>query len=112
MELNSIQKAVRWDVEIQQGSTFIRTMDLLELNLDGLWFRGQIRREHGDEEVLAEYEFDVTLPNTLTVKLTDAQTEQLPAERLVHDIEMVRDDPPFVARILEGRVIVTPEVTR
>ena len=112
MELNTIQKAVRWDAIIQQGSTFVRTMDLLELDLSGLWFRGQIRREHGDEEVLAEYTFEVELPNTLTVKLTEAQTQALPAERLVHDIEMVRDDPPFVARILEGRVIVTPEVTR
>ena len=112
MELNTIQQALRWDVVIQQGSTFVRTMDLLDLDLTGLTFRGQIRHEHEDDEILAEYEFEVELPNTLTVKLTEAQTQALPAERLVHDIEMVRDDPPFVARILEGRVIVTPEVTR
>jgi len=112
MDVNSIGRALRWDVTIQQGSTFVRTMDLLELDLTDLTFRGQVRREHEDSEILAEYAFEVELPNTLTVKLTEAQTAALPAERLVHDIELVRSDPPFVARILEGRVKVTPEVTR
>ncbi|MFO8008709.1 MAG: hypothetical protein R6V05_13340 [Candidatus Brocadiia bacterium] len=112
MELNSIQEAVRWDVTIQQGSTFVRTMDLVGLDLTGLEFRGQIRREHEDTEVLADYTFEVTGTNTLTVSLTDEETEELPAERLVHDIELVRISPPFVARILEGTVRVTPEVTK
>jgi hypothetical protein len=105
-----IAQAQRWDVVIQQGSTFERTLDFIDLDLDGMFFRGQIRRSHEDPEVLADYEFTITLPNTLTVRLEAEQTELLPPGRLVHDIEAFI--PGYVARVLEGKVKVTPEVTR
>lgn len=107
-----LERAHRWDVLIQQGSTFERTMDFVGLDLTLLQFRGQIRRSHSDSEVLAAYSFVVSLPETLTVFLDAEQTEMLPAEKLVHDIEAYIPQTGFVARVLEGRVTVTPEVTR
>jgi len=49
-----LEQAVRWDILIQQGSTFERTMDLDGLDLAFADFRGQIRRNHRASEVLAD----------------------------------------------------------
>jgi len=107
-----LERAIVWDILVQQGSTFERTMDFEGLDLAGLSLRGEIRREHRAAEVLAEFSFEVELPNTVTVTLTPAQTALLPPGRLVHDIELFTPADQFVARVLEGRVTVTPEVTR
>jgi hypothetical protein len=106
-----IRRAGRWDPLIQQGSSFARTLRF-GFEITGYQFRGQIRRSHDDAEVLASYAFAPVDESRVTVLLTAAQTAALPAERLVHDIEIFTAADAFVARVIEGRVRVTPEVTR
>lgn len=108
-----IRRAAPWHAYIQQGSTFQRTITVPGLDMTDLSFRGQIRRNHRSAEVLAEYTVELVEPDTVRVTLDAAATADLPARRrLVHDVEAYNPDESFVARILEGRVAVSPEVTR
>jgi len=107
-----IKTAGRWDITIQQGSTFSRVLRFGNLDLQDFEFRGQLRREHEDPDVLASFSFEKLGDNRVSLSLTAAETEGLPAERLVHDIEIYTAGDQYVARILEGTVNVTPEVTR
>ena len=109
-----IERAERWDVLIQQGSTFKRSLEFEGLDLSLFSLRGQIRRAHAAPTALAEYEFELEGTNVLHISLPDSVTEALPEGRLVHDVEIYVDEPghQFVARVLEGNVTVTPEVTR
>lgn len=111
LELKTIEQAARWDITIQQGSTWGRALDFGDTSIANVEFRGQIRRDHDDSEVLASFAFSKT-GNVLSVSLTADDTEALPAERLVFDIEAYTTQDAFVARLFEGRANVTPEVTR
>ncbi|WP_019558480.1 hypothetical protein [Thioalkalivibrio sp. ALE12] len=108
----TIRRAARWNIEIQQGSTWARTLNFGETPIDSLEFRGQIRRTHDDPEVLAEFSFENLGDNRLAVSLDPASTEAIPAGRHVFDIEAYTTEDEFVARLLEGRADVSPEVTR
>ena len=51
----------------------------------------------------------------VTLSLTNTQTDALKAGRYVYDVEMSyvdSDSNTIIERVLEGRVIVTPSVTR
>jgi hypothetical protein len=115
MSLESIEQAARWDFRIQQGSSWVRTM-VFSVDISGMSFRGQIRRSHEDATVLATLAFTKLDAHTVSVHLTPAVTTALPAtedgEYWVHDIEAHTALDEFVMRVLEGRVTVTPEVTR
>lgn len=109
----NIDRAARWDIHIQQGSTFLRTLDFGEdVDLSSFSFRGQIRRAHADPAVLGELAVTALSERLVEVRLTPEQSAALPAGRLVYDIEMHTADDAWVARILEGSANVTPEVTR
>lgn len=107
----SVRRAGRWDTEIQQGSTFARTLRF-DVDVTGLQFRGQIRRDHAAAQVLGEYTFESVDPQTVVVSLSAAETAGLPPGRLVHDLEVFTAGDAYVVRVLEGKVRVTPEVTR
>lgn len=111
MALENIRQAARWDLLLQQGSSFRRTLSF-DTDVSAVQFRGQIRRSHQDSTVLAEFLFEVINSTQLSISLTAAQTAALPAERLVHDIEAFAAGEVFVSRIIEGKIKVTPEVTR
>jgi len=51
----------------------------------------------------------------ISLALTNAQTNNLKAGRYVYDVEMTyydSDANPIIERILEGKITVTPSVTR
>jgi len=110
--MRSIQSAGKWNTLIQQGSTFVRTLNFGQVDLSEWDFRGQIRRSHSDTNVLAEYQFEKISSSEVVIRLSAAATEAIPEGQWVHDIEVVSTVDAFVARVLEGRVRVTPEVTR
>ena len=109
-----IERAQRWDIYIQQGSTFERSMEFVGADISLFSFRGDVRASHASPDVLASFDFVVEVPNKLHVKLDAAVTAGLPAgaKPLVYDIEAYLPDDAYVARVLEGRVRVSPEATR
>lgn len=104
-------EAARWDLFIQQGSTWARTLVFSE-PIDFLQFRGQIRRFHEDPDVLVSFSFEIVDEKTVAVSLTAAQTAALPPYEFVYDMELFTEGDALVTRFVEGAVRVSPEVTR
>lgn len=111
MSLSNIERAARWDILIQQGSSFVRTLQF-DADISTMSFRGQIRATHVSATALASFVFTPVDTTTVTLALTPADTAALPDGDLVYDIEAHNADDSFVVRLLEGRARVTPEVSR
>lgn len=112
--MEAVERAARWDIVVQQGSTWQRTVEFPEaINVSEFSLRGQIRRSHSASAVLAEF---FTAPaeegNAFILSLAPHQTEAIPAGNHVFDVELFLPEDQFVLRILEGKARVTPEVTR
>ena len=106
--------ALKANMVIDQGTTFSSMIEILDENDDPIdvtsyTARGQIRKHYTSTNSVS---FSTALANgSLVISLTANQTANVVAGRYVYDIELV-DPAGTVARILEGIVTVTPEVTR
>jgi len=106
--------ALKANMVIDQGSTFSSMIEILDenddpINVANYTARGQIRKHYTSTNAVS---FSTALSNgSLVISLTANQTANIVAGRYVYDIELV-DPANTVARILEGIVTVTPEVTR
>lgn len=110
----------RYDITIEQGATWSRTVRYetdagAAIDLTGYTARMQVRTDYAATSTLASITsasgISITAATgTLTLTLTAAQTEAMPAGRHVYDLELVTG--ATVVRLLEGRATVTPEVTR
>lgn len=105
-----IRKAGKWNPTIMQGSTFTRTFRIQNLDVTAYSFRGMVKKSYGSQAV-ATYSFNEVSNTTIEISLSSTQTAAIPAGDYIHDIE-IYDGEGYVARIIEGRVKVTPEVTR
>jgi hypothetical protein len=112
--------AGNYDIKINQGSTFILGLTLKKANglffdLTGYTGRCQIRRTHTAEEVAASphVAFDADRKSgKMSIGLSEAETIAIPFSSGVYDIEIIDSTGTMVTRILEGKVRVSPEVTR
>lgn len=112
MDLEQIRRAARWNILVQQGSSWQRTLRF-DVDISRVLYRGQIRQSHADAAVLAAFTFLKLDAHTVTMALTPSDTAALPTEeRCVYDVEIHDVTNSIVVRILEGFVTVTPEVTR
>ncbi len=117
--------AGRYDLDIDQGGTFTRTFVYKDStgvvqDLTGFTAATMIRKTHNAVGVPI---FDgSTFPGVLTIPtpadgsiiltLTDEQTQALPAPfEGVWDLE-IEDAAGAVTRLLEGKVLISPNVTR
>lgn len=108
-----------YDIVIEQGSTFSLTVLLKKPNkipfdLTGYTGRSQIRKNHADTNVIAAFSVAVASPQKdgkVVMSLTDEQTAALAVISGVYDLEL-ESPTGEVTRIVQGRVVVSPEVTR
>lgn len=117
--------AGRYDLYIDQGSTFTRTFvykdaDGAPQDLSGYTARMMIRKTHN---AAGEPWFDsdpfpgsLTIPvpadGSIILTMTDEDTQALPAPAEgVWDLE-IDDGSGVIVRLIEGKVVVTPNVTR
>lgn len=112
-----------YDLRVEQGATFQRTItwsaDGVPVPLGGMSARLQIRKTAAapDPPLLALSSPDggITLddPGVIVVTITAEQTAALGATSAVYDLEVVQPtDPETVHRLLQGKVVVSAEVTR
>lgn len=123
--------AATLDLLIEQGATFTRGLTFRDgagalINLTGYTLRGQIRESLPSTTIIAS--FTTTIANQTTnegeasFSLTATETAGLPlsvtstgqarkSSFYVYDLEAVKPDNT-VDRILQGKVEVSPEVTR
>lgn len=120
------QRASYKDIIIDQGSTYLDTVYLKNIddtpfNLTDYNVRGKLRRSISSETAV---DFTCTITNAangvFTIGLTAAQTAALVAQNYMmtiyhYDIEIYDDSTlalQEVYRVLRGRAMIEPEVTR
>lgn len=107
--------ALSYDLMIDQGADFVVSIPILDpdgapQSLVGWTARGQVRQTHGGAVVLHDLE-PVSSAATVTVTVDAASSAAWDWRVGVYDIELV-DPSEKVIRLVQGRVIVSPEVTR
>ncbi len=112
--------AGRYDFTINQGSTFSMGVKWKEgnndANLTGYSGRMQIRYKDHNGQVAANLDDSnggVTLDmfnGMIKIYISAEDTAKIKVQDCVYDLEMVQDD--YVVRLLEGKVRISPEVTK
>ena len=111
----------KYNMVCPQGSTFSQeltySINSVNVNLGGYTARMQVREKHSSTSTvlsLTTANSGITLggsAGTITVNISAATTAGLIAKDYVYDLELVASNGT-VTRIIEGKFIVTPEVTR
>lgn len=110
----------KYNIICPQGSTYSQqlTYSINEqaVNLTGYTAKMQVREKHASKTT----DLSLTTENggislggsagTIDLNVSASQTAQLIAKEYVYDIELVSNENVY--RIIEGKFIVTPEVTR
>ena len=103
---------------IDQGSTYSNIITVASstgtaLNLTGYTVASQIRKSYGSSTY---HTFTASVYDAVTGKvrlqLTSTQTSAISAGRYLYDIEITNTSTTAKTRILEGIVVVTPEITQ
>ena len=108
--------ATVYNLAIDQGSDFTSTIQLnndagTDRDLTGYSVRGQLRKSYYSSTSISFTAVKSTpLEGEITISLTATQSSALKAGRYVYDIEIESDEETL--RVLEGIVVVNPEVTR
>jgi hypothetical protein len=110
----------KYNMVCPQGSTF--TLDLtysvndLPVDLTGYDARMQVREKHSSTAFVLNIETNTghiflnETPGSIRINIPFEMTAVLVAKEYVYDLELYT--PSNVSRIIEGKFIVTPEVTR
>lgn len=104
------------DLYVDQGSDFEVNLELTEddgtpKNLTNFDFGGSVKRSLSSNAIAV---LDVTIANSIlgmiNVTMNAATTANLVSERYFYDLKM-KTDEDITVRLLEGILIVTPQVT-
>jgi hypothetical protein len=111
----------KYNIICPQGSTFSQqltySIDATPINLTGYTARMQVREKHTSTKkdlTLTTENGGITLggaAGTIHLDISATTTAALHAKEYVYDLELVSSSN-LVMRLIEGKFIVTPEVTR
>lgn len=107
------------ELYMDQGATFNNVINLTDdvtnatVNISGYTVRSQMRRSYYSANASAELVCTITDASNgaITMSLAAANTSNIKAGRYLFDLETT-DTSGIKARILEGIITVTPEITR
>jgi hypothetical protein len=110
--------AAAYNLTIDQGSDFALDLVVKEdntvKNLTNYSVRAQMRNTKGASSVAAT--FTCTIPNAsageVKIELPNATSSALSAGKYYYDLEIYTAADGIVKRLMQGTVILTPEVTR
>ena len=107
-----------YNFTLEQGSTFSRQITVQEngtaLNLTGYTARMQMRSTHDSSTIALTYTTTIASPASngiVNLSATAAQSAAIEEGIYVYDLE-IESSGGVVTRLMEGKVTVTPEVTR
>ena len=116
--------AAKYDLLIEQGADYSKSIILKNpdgsvKDLTNVTLHLQIREYHFSDTVLLEGNSHGANPNlivniptgTVTIKFSHGQTSSLNIRKGVYDLEMTTPTSEVI-RLMQGAVIVDPEVTR
>ena len=107
----------KYNIVADQGATFnlnftVQT-DGTPWNLTGYTFAMQVRRSSNDANILLNLtSATMNSVGQVSVTVSSATMNNIPAGRWVYDIELTAGPGGQVTRILEGRFIVKAQVTQ
>jgi len=110
----------KYNMVCPQGSTFQKTLTYIindvPVDLTSYTARMQIREKHSSTAVIVQIDsliggIALGAGGTIDLVIQSAVTEDFIAKEYVYDIEII-SSTGVVTRIIEGKFIVTPEVTR
>ena len=110
-----------YDITIEQGATFTMSLTWKDstgspVNLTGYTARMQVRTNYEAESTLVSLTSsggDITLGGalgTIAVTIAATATQSLQLDEAVYDLELVNG--ATVTRLIQGRAIISREVTR
>lgn len=103
---------------IDQGSDYASTITVrsatgLPLNLTGYYARAQIRKSHQSTQA---YDFNCDIVDAplgkLRLTLSAETNEQMKPGRWLYDVEITQESTGTKKRVVEGLVVLTPQITR
>lgn len=104
------------NIYIDQGTTFSLSLNVSDQNgdpkdLSDYTAAAQMRKSYYTNTAI-DFNADITLPldGEVTISLTAEETSAIKAGRYVYDIEIEGESETL--RVLEGIVVVNPEVTK
>lgn len=112
------------DLTIDQGADVAIELHLVDpdgskKNLTGYTASAYMKRSYGDDSDFVAFTTLISTPQTdgiVTLSLTNEQTDALNTRgRYVYDVEISFEDSDgesIIERVLEGKIKVTPSVTR
>ena len=106
------------ELYLEQGTTFVTTVTMDDVygtvfDLTGSIAKGQVRKSYYSANVAAEFDAQIPDPTVgvIVLQLDAATTSNIAAGRYVYDVA-IQDTANTVTRVLEGTMIVSPQVTR
>jgi len=110
--------AAAFNLTIDQGSDFaidlvVKDDDVVK-NLTGYLARAQMRTTKGASTVAATFTCTIidATNGALKMELTNAVSSAISAGKYYYDLELYTSGNAVVSRLMQGTVILTPEVTR
>jgi len=101
---------IRNKLIVNQGTTFSVNVEIdTDIDLSEYSIRGQFRKSHGSK-YFTDFNFFVINATNFQMSLTPSETSTLQSGLYVYDVEIEKDG--VVHRILEGDLLLRPEVTR
>lgn len=106
------------NIYIDQGTTFSFTIAVSDefgdpKNLTSYTAASQMRKSYYTNTAIDFFaEISSPLDGYVTISLTAEETSAIKAGRYVYDIEITSDEIGETVRVLEGIVVVNPEVTK
>lgn len=83
------------------------------LDLTGYTVKSQIRKSYGSSTA---YNFNASIYDAtngkVRVQLSSSQSESIPPGKYLYDIEITQTSSGIKTRVIEGLVIVTPQITQ
>lgn len=111
--------AGRYNIEIDQGSDYSLNLNIKEAgvvkDLSGYSARGQIRKSKTSNDVSASFTCTVLTPATdgnIKIELRNSVSSLMSAGLYYYDIEIYTANDSIVKRIIQGELVLCPEVTR
>lgn len=112
------------DISLDQGADIAVELHLVNKdgspkNLTNHVVQGKIKKTYNSDSAdTVDFTSIIVAPPTdgiITLALDNTQTDNMKAGRYVYDVELSftdSDDNTVIERILEGKILVTPSVTR
>ena len=107
-----------YNFTIEQGATFSRLLTLKEndsvMNLTGYSVASQMRSTHDSNTVVGTFAGTVSNGSggEITLAMSNSTTGGIEEGIYQYDVEITNGSSGRVTRILQGKVTVTPQVTR